>query len=271
MKSQIFLTGPGRSGTTLTNYVLSLHPDITSINSWYAVSKKPLFNFLGERVLKVNFLRERFGKKKGFPRANEPLNLWKEAFHNFWNAVNLGEPLDKNEKDKFIEQVASIMKYEASSKSFMTKMTGPPFNGVLKELFPEAKIVWVDRDPRAVILSYIKMGWVGVERISAKEIKKMSKIELIQQACDRYNHYYSLMLREKFDYILYYEDIVENPTKAFTDILTALGLEASDEYLKTVGSIQVHENRNQKYDLTQEEESIMTNLLAEPLKARSLI
>lgn len=269
MKNQIFLTGPGRSGTTLTNSVLSLHPEIVSINSWYALTKKPVFNFLGERIRR-SLLRKKLGNVKGFPRANEPLQLWRDSFHNFWDAVNEQEPLDSDEKNKFRKRIAGIMQYESDDKSFMTKMTGPPYNRVLRDIFPESKIVWVDRDPRAVVLSYIKMGWVGVDRISSEKVGNMTKEELIRQSCDRYNHYYDLKTKEKFDYTLLYEDLVKDKVSAITNLLNALGLSKPRGYLRLVDEVKVYANRNANYELSPSEYDLMTDLLSVPLKARGL-
>ncbi|MCE7992588.1 MAG: sulfotransferase [Roseivirga sp.] len=271
MKNQIFLTGPGRSGTTLTNAVLSLHPEITSINSWYALTKKPVFNFLGERMRRVSMLRKYLGKARGFPRANEPLQLWRDSFHNFWNAVNDQEPLGTNEKDRFRRRITGIMRYESADKSFMTKMTGPPFNRVLRDIFPDAKIVWVDRDPRAVVLSYIKMGWVGVERVSRDKVSGMTKEELIRESCHRYNHYYDLKTKEKFDYTFLYEDLVEDKLSAITNLLDALGLSKPPGYLRLIEQTTVYGNRNANYELSPSEYDLMTTLLSKPLKARGLV
>lgn len=271
MKSQIFLTGPGRSGTTLTNYMLSHHPEITSINSWYAVTKKPVFNLLGERLRRVPALRNKFGKKRGFPRANEPLKLFSDSLTDFWDAVNLRQALDSTEKIQFRNQLEGIMKLEPGHKSLITKLTGPPFNHVLRDIFPESKIVWVDRDPRAVVLSYMKMGWVGVERISSQEISSLTREELIKHACDRYMHYYNLRMKESFAYILHYEDLVKDTVGQVRELLNALELSVDSGYLKFIESIPVYENRNSRYELEKEEQTLMDQLLNKPLQDRKLI
>ena len=160
----IFITGLGRSGTTLVHTMLSTHPQVTwlsllcgkfpgrpYLNRW-------LMSLIDVPILNI-YLRRRF----------VPLENY--AFWNFYFAGFAGPSRDlvagdvsertRRTLSKAVSQLLTLKRHR-----LLIKITGLPRITFLHAIFPDAKFVHIVRDGRAVANSRLNTnfwkGWQGL-------------------------------------------------------------------------------------------------------------
>ena len=103
-------------------------------------------------------------------------------------------------------------------KRFITKITGNTRIEYIQRLFNNPYIIWIERDPRLVVMSYHKQRWSYKENI--RGFYNKSEEELIAEYSKMYIKYYNEKEKLKqFNYKqVFYENIVSDRYKFFQDI-----------------------------------------------------
>ncbi len=160
----IFITGLGRSGTTLIHTMLSTHPQVTwlsllcgkfpgrpYLNRW-------LMSLIDVPILNI-YLKHRF------------LPLENYAFWDFYFAGFSHPSRDLVASDVSVRASRSLRKVASElltlkRNRLLIKITGLPRISFLHAIFPDAKFVHVTRDGRAVANSRLNAsfwkGWQGL-------------------------------------------------------------------------------------------------------------
>ncbi len=160
----IFITGLGRSGTTLIHTMLSTHPQVTwlsllcgkfpgrpYLNRW-------LMSLIDVPILNI-YLKHRF------------LPLENYAFWDFYFAGFSHPSRDLVASDVSVRASRSLRKVASElltlkRNRLLIKITGLPRISFLHAIFPDAKFVHVTRDGRAVANSRLSApfwkGWQGL-------------------------------------------------------------------------------------------------------------
>jgi Sulfotransferase family len=164
IEKPIFITGLGRSGTTLIHTMLSIHPHV----NWLSLlcgkfPKRPYLNRWLMRAIDVPilniYLRRRF----------VPLENY--AFWDFYFAGFSGPSRDLVASDvsertqrtlhRAVSQLLTLKRHR-----LLIKITGLPRISFLHAIFPDAKFVHIVRDGRAVANSRLNTsfwkGWHGL-------------------------------------------------------------------------------------------------------------
>jgi|TARA_B110000444_G_scaffold260575_1_gene308105 tetratricopeptide (TPR) repeat protein len=203
-KIPIFVIGMPRSGTSLVEQILSSHPEIEAAGE---------LEFLNLNIKKLKW------SLKGLTRKN-----FKQIREGYFNGVN-----DLQFKKKF----------------FVDKM---PLNfrwiGFIKKSIPEAKIIHLSRDSRAVCWSLFKHYFSSIGNGYAYDLK---------DAVDYFNLYTNLMdfYKEQYPDFIYevnYENLTINQKDETSKMLNYIGLRWDEKCLKfyegdrsimTASSVQV--------------------------------
>ncbi len=266
LKNSIIIHGPGRSGTTLLDNVLSLHEDFFWISGYLNKYPKKTSLSLLHRMHKVSSLERMSRKRKYIPRPNEAYQFWRHYFHNF-NQGNQVE-VDEQEIKACLKALRDIQKF-TGGKRFITKFTGSSRFAFIDGLFEKPTIVWIDRNPQSVVMSYYKQRWHYKSDPALFESK--STPELIRE----YVSHYESVLKGKeqlrqFDFVqVYYEDLVKDPQKFFRSLCERLGLDYSPRFEKIVDSWEIRQGTNMSYRSQLNEEEIrLLDELCDPLRVR---
>lgn len=214
--NHIFVLGMPRSGTTLTEQIISAHPD--------TMSGGELDYF--QRII-----------KKYYPERNS---------ENFINHVKKDFSKDKFKiRDEYINK---IQKRFSSSLTVVNKLPNNfVFIGFIKYCFPKAKIVHMNRDPRSICLSIYKNYFPDLKLWYAYDERDL---------VNYYNEYNNLMsfwksLYHDYIYDVSYENLVSNPKEEIQKLLNFLNLEWNESVLKfnkkqtkisTVSTVQARQN-----------------------------
>ncbi|MCB0514476.1 MAG: sulfotransferase [Chitinophagales bacterium] len=260
IKNVIILHGPGRSGSTLLNDILSLHPLLYWISTY--LNKFPKFSAIStlNRLQDIGWF-ERFSRyKQDFPRAGEAYGFWHYFFPDFDNPQGVNFSTDALEKCR--ESILRI-KYFTGKERFIFKLTGYARYEVLDALFENPKLIWIDRDPRAVVMSYYKLRW-GYED-NLETFSQKTTASLIREYVDMFAAFQRDKEKLKqFDFLqVYYEDFVQNRNDFMQQILDFVHLPPSETFAQKLHSWEIYSGSNKNYtkSLTEEELALLNNLL----------
>ena len=255
----IIINGPGRSGTTLLSKLLSHQKDLAWISGWVnRYPNIPQLSFLNFLYRKKIFGYE-FSEVSKFPKPAEAYNFWKFYIKNFQSGYKPSEE-ELFQLKKAIEIIISWQ----NKKHFVTKVTGDLRENVFDKIFSSYRLVWIERDPRVVVSSYLKQKWFYKNKL--EDFNKMSHTDKIKF----YSNYYMKIYNQSKPVdceIVFYEDLCDNPLKFFDDLLFKLDLEFTDALKDRILKKEINKvdwsNYEKKY--TEKEVKLLNELLKEPL------
>ncbi len=218
----IFIIGFPRSGTTMTEQIMTAHPNITAGDELY---------FIGDLV--------RFGPNL----LNSPLQ-YPECFADLWMGENQ-EALDSF-RDFYLKRTEQLGILESNSQWFTDKM---PLNeihlGMISMIFPQSPVIHLLRHPLDVVLSTFFTDLTHGFNCSYKLENAAHQYALVM---DLVNHYLTV-LDIKYKAVKY-EDIVadqENKTKELLEFIgedwdeSCLNFHNNTRYARTASYAQVSE------------------------------
>lgn len=236
-RGPVIITGPGRSGTTLLTRVMASHPDLAWFSGLNDRSPRHPSVSLVSRVADLPLPAAWRDKIPWFPVAGETYGVWNTYFAGFSIADRDWGPGDVSEGDvfHFREFVRSVTRWQGKQR-FMTKITGWPRVELLRHILPGVAIVHIDRDPRAVVASWIKQGWLGYKRDRVAQ-SRLGDDELVQLYADNYLRKWQALqpyLGASDVIPLRYEDLCGNFATTMYNLLERLHLAAGPRISRVI-------------------------------------
>jgi hypothetical protein len=261
----IFIIGPGRSGTTITLRLMSLHPDLAWFSGWTnRFTRSPQLSFLS-RINGIPPLEKAARGLQKWPRPGETYRIWNYCFPGFSSASG---DWDENQVNKegaanLVRLIRLHLKWHGKSR-FITKYTGWPRIRFLRHIFPDALFIYVDRDPRAVIFSYRKQKWWG------KHTRNMSIPDCLEFYANRYLAFYQAKkqyTRENSFIQIYYEDLIQSPVDILQTIFKKCDLPWKENLGKRIASWKIKSSANEQWQqqLSKQEKDFLASLIEKPL------
>ncbi|WP_243472452.1 sulfotransferase [Winogradskyella sp. MH6] len=255
----IILNGPGRSGTTLLSKLICYHKDLAWISGWVNryphILKLSCFNDLYRKEL-INI---DFSKTSKMPKPSEAYGFWNHYIKRFDESYRLSETEIINTKNA-IKKIVALQ----GKQHFITKITGDLRTNIFNDLFDDYTIIWIERDPRVVVSSYIKQRWFYKNDPEAYDNLTMNeKIKF-------YSNYYLKNYRGSKDAnvkVVFYEDMCQDPVIFFEDLLNYLGLEFTKWHKEKISNVKINKVNWSFYKsrYNEEEISLLNAMLEEPL------
>ncbi|HYI18719.1 MAG TPA: sulfotransferase, partial [Solirubrobacteraceae bacterium] len=213
----LFMGGCPRSGTTLLQVMLDMHPELGMPRE-------------------TNFIRELWWRRRHFGDLRDPANRRRVAEWIFSDKEHLFRRLIHRRltREEAIEEVAAapptigsiiercIRLHAHDTPRFGDKRPAySGFIGPLLQMFPDAQYVNVVRDPRGVAASQAAMGW------DQPDIVVPAAIVRWEFAVARTDHYARELHPDQLLDVRY-EDLVADPHAQLTRVLEFAGLTAGD-------------------------------------------
>lgn len=163
IKKPIVIVGTGRCGSTLFFRLMALHPRLGWLSTFNEVfpTVPALSRFsnlyrrleLGETVRHWPF----------FPKPFEAYRFWEHYLPGFSRRDRPLTAADVPAETigKMHEVCSSVLRHQGRDR-FLVKVTGWSRMAYFDRLFPDAQFVWIEREHRAVLSSWVKAGWLDV-------------------------------------------------------------------------------------------------------------
>jgi Sulfotransferase family len=296
-----FVVGTGRCGSTLVNEVLARHPDVGFISG---VDDKlarlnlsgrwngKLYRRMSARDPGLRALRDSRrlldrGRLRVAPSEGWSL-LDRHVFAGFSRpcrdllASDLTPYIEARLKEFFNSRVAA-----QRSKILLHRLTGWPRTGLLQAAFPDLRVIHVVRDGRAVVNSWLQMGWWDGYRgpsnwylgplpddyQEAWEASGRSFPVLAALGWRLLMHAFEIARKEfpSEQWLeLRYEDLLARPHEHVEEMLDFLGLEWSHKFEAGLAKHRLEPGRRAAYlsQLTGPHLAAIERVLAEPLTRR---
>ena len=276
VEKPIFLSGLGRSGTTLIHSVLAEHPNANWLSLFCAkFPKRPAINRWLMHAIEVPLL------KILLKRRFEPLenyNFWNQYYRGFFRPCR-----DLTSADVTVQAKQSIRRVFSQLQTrkrnrMLIKTTGMTRIGFLHNIFPDGKFVHIIRDGRAVAYSRMNVefwrGWEGrllwpdelphnyrlewqkynFSFVALAGLEWKANMDLFETVKRENPHISILEVR--------YESFCTNPLVEIKRIAEFCELEWSTRFEDTVRNFYVNsENDQWKKQLTEEQKTILQDVL----------
>ncbi|MEP7037411.1 MAG: sulfotransferase, partial [Acidobacteriota bacterium] len=213
--------------------ILSLHPELGWISGYIDYFPQQPFLSVLNRIQDIKAIESFSRGRKKYPRPGEAYKFWKHYFPDFNSPADYKMNADNtdNKPQQCIQAIESIPKYSGKQR-FITKITGLPRNRQLAQVFENPYIIYINRDPRAVVMSYYKQRWgYKTEPEAFKAIPFEKHIEVYTE---RYRASWDGVKElKKFQFLsVNYEDLVEESDNFFDKILEFTRLEKSSKFVQ---------------------------------------
>ena len=294
IEKPIFIIGVPRSGTTLVQAILSVHPDLAwmsqnDIDNWLSQTEKHqvinYYQWLKTNNKKIPTSDEALyvlGKNLGPGLKNFPIipgnseipiegdHFWRKNF-----GVEYVEDVPLDNKIAIVKEIANIVEKKQKYR-FVNKA---PQNSMrmfaLYKIFPDAKFINVVREPRAIISSMIKRhedegefltGYPNPNKFEFDELTLVEKSAFRYNQILNYIYDFGILLDEHNFLTVFYEELVKDPKKNIKKILDFCELEASENFEKKIPPIEPDNNKKWHETLSETDEKTISKMLKSILK-----
>lgn len=162
VKKPIIVVGTGRCGSTLLYRLLALHPQVAWTSTFNEVFPTQTWLSMFSSLYRVRWLGHRIRHLACFPKPYESYRFWERYLPGF---SRRDRPLTANDvPEEGIQPVRNAVSRFLSEQKrrFLAKVTGWSRIAYFNRIFPDARFVIIHREPRAVISSWIRAGWLDV-------------------------------------------------------------------------------------------------------------
>ncbi len=275
----VFIIGSGRSGTTVLYNLLSGHPQLC----WFSnltdrYPRMPLLP-LTHRLLDVPLLGDRMRRNivqsnRGFPNIR-PVEA-EHLYHQYCGFIDDRESTladrDAAVEARFRAQIEKHLCATGRTR-FVTKQTANNQRlGLMMAMFPDARVVHIIRDGRAVASSLhhvrwwrdIAIWWYGGKKAADWEAEGHEPIEL----CARQWLRDTQICREQGSALgeryleVRYEDLVQSVPEVISRMLGHCQLRADTRYLTSLPTQLDDRNDAWKTRLSVEQQTVLANTLS---------
>jgi hypothetical protein len=287
IQKPIIIVGTGRSGTTLLHNIMSYHPRL----SWLAaiLEKMPnrtYINRFAMRALDIPVLQNMLRDISHF-EPGECYQFWDYYVKGFGSIysppmrdLTAGDvtEISRNRIHKVFPTLLSEYR-----NRLLIKISGWPRVGYLREIFPDARLIHIIRDGRAVANSFLNVdwwwGWRGPGNWRHGELPdnylaewRKHRHSFIALAGIEWKilldaFHSSVQHIDKSEYLeIRYEDLCADKSKILEEILDFCELENSPKFARALANFPVkNTNFKWKKDLSTAQAGILEDVLASHL------
>jgi hypothetical protein len=159
----IVIVGTGRCGSTLLHRLLAQHDDVGWLSTWNEVFPHVTGLSRFSNLYRYRFLGHRLRHMKFFPKPFENYRFWEAYLPGFSRRerpLTAGDVPE--ERIAGVRQaVARVLKAQERDR-LLVKVTGWARMEYFDRIFPDARFIWLQRNGRSVVSSWIQAGWLDV-------------------------------------------------------------------------------------------------------------
>jgi hypothetical protein len=158
----IVIVGTGRCGSTMLHRIVARHEDVGWLSTFNEVfperASLSVFSNLYRAPLPM-----RIKHLRAFPKPFEAYRFWEHFFPGFSRRDRplTAEDVPEAGIEPARRKVAQILRFQRKRR-FLAKVTGWSRMSYFDRIFPDALFVFLRREHRSVVSSWIEAGWLDV-------------------------------------------------------------------------------------------------------------
>lgn len=161
-QAPLIVVGTGRCGSTFLHRVLAFHEDLGWLSTFNETLPRQQWLSVFSRLYAAPLPRS-LKERKAFPKPFEAYRFWEAYLPGFSRreSPQVPEEIDPAAIAPVREATRRVLRFQGRPR-LLVKVTGWARMAYFDRIYPDARFVFLQRDPRSVVSSWIKAGWLDV-------------------------------------------------------------------------------------------------------------
>lgn len=162
LREPIVIVSPGRSGSTMLYRLLARHPALGWLGTYQDVAPAlPRLAALNRLYARPAFARMR--DERWFPKPFSPYRFWQRYLPDIarHDRPLVADDVPPDAIEPLRRTIACALRYQGKPR-FLMKVTGWARITYFDRIFPDARFLYLRRDPLSVVESWMRAGWLNV-------------------------------------------------------------------------------------------------------------
>lgn len=158
----LIIVGTGRCGSTLLHRLLSEHDQLGWLSTFNETLPRQTWLSAFSRLYRTPLPR-RLKTMRAFPKPFEAYRFWEAYLPGFSrrNAPLTAADIEPSQIEPIRRATSQVLRFQGRER-LLVKVTGWSRIAYFDRIYPDADFVCLHRDPRSIVSSWIKAGWLDV-------------------------------------------------------------------------------------------------------------
>lgn len=158
----VIIVGTGRCGSTMLHRLLASHGDLGWLSTFNETLPRQHWLSTFSRLYRAP-LPDRLKGIKAFPKPFEAYRFWESYLPGFSrrDRPQVPEEIDPAAIEPIRRATSRVLRFQGR-KRLLVKVTGWSRIAYFDRIYGDARFISLQRDPRSVVSSWIKAGWLDV-------------------------------------------------------------------------------------------------------------
>jgi hypothetical protein len=158
----VIVAGTGRCGSTFLHRLLAFHEQLGWLSTFNETFPRRHWLSVFSRLYAAP-LPAGLKEAKAFPKPFEAYRFWESYLPGFSRreSPQVPEEIDEAWIEPVREATRRVLRFHGRPR-LLVKVTGWARIAYFDRIYPDARFVFLQRDPRSVVSSWIKAGWLDV-------------------------------------------------------------------------------------------------------------
>lgn len=253
IEKPILIVGTGRCGLTMLHRLLARHIDVGWLSTFNEMFPRAAWLSPFSNLYRIGRLGRAVRHLPIFPEPFESYKFWEHFLPDFSQRDRPLTASDVPEENiEPVRQTTARVLQRQGKKRLLVKVTGWSRIAYFDRIFPDTLFVFLNREHRSVVSSWVKVGWLGVtsgldegswqwgevpaayhriwQELGGGPL--LSAAVKIQMDLDDIKR--NIALFPERSYELHYEDLILQPEESLRPLLAFCGLEWTSQFERVV-------------------------------------
>lgn len=159
----VIVVGTGRCGSTMLHRVLALHEDLGWLSPYNEVLPTQAWVSRLSNLYRSTGLSRKTRHLEAFPKPFEAYRFWEHYLPGFSrrDKPQTAADVPRAAIPRVHAILSRVLRHQGRPR-LLVKVTGWARVAYFNEIFPDAVFVWLNREHRSVVSSWIQAGWLDV-------------------------------------------------------------------------------------------------------------